>query len=241
MNKQFYTLGILLALPFLVACQKNREESFKKLLSTSTKTEKSAVEIAKELPNFENELNAGLELANTAKYEEAIVYFKKSLQRSPESPIALNNICAQYNNLKRWVKAAEHCKLALNKAPEFQLAKNNLAFAESQLVQQKNVIKKLEDETKKASADKKRHLTVDLGFEYYKMGDYTKAIKVWSSVKKSNDSLTTTTLNNLGSAHIMLNNFQEARQILNQASQREPANELVKNNITWLNDVESKQ
>ena len=229
---------LLLLLTSLSACEKNKEEQLKSQLSGESAPKISAVEIATTTPNFQNETNAGLELSAAGQNDKALEFFEKALERSPTSPIALNNVCSGYNNLKQWAKAIEECKKAAKVAPDFQLAKNNLEFAQTSLQNLNKEIESLTASVAKAPSEKKRPMLVDLGFKYYSLNDYQEAVKIWKSVPLENDSLTITVLNNLGSAYIQMKEFSSARESLSAAQAKDPQNQLVKNNLSWLSDAE---
>jgi tetratricopeptide (TPR) repeat protein len=195
---------------------------------------KLALDLAASQPNFNTEISAGLELSKAGRYSEALEQYQKAKVRSPDSPIANNNICHAYASMKVWVTAIEHCKLALQSSPDFQLAKNNLAWAESSLQSELAKLQQLETEEKKLPAKEKRSAQLNRGLAYSNLGDYPTAIKVWKEIKIENDSTSVLALNNLGTAYIMEKNFTEARKVLNEALAKDPNNQLVKNNIVWL-------
>ena len=192
------------------------------------------VAAAEKNPNFETETAAGLGFSEAQQPDKALVYFEKALTRNPTSGIALNNVCSAYNSLKNWNMAIPNCEKAIGKDPNFQLAKNNLKYAQDQEQIQLKLIETLKAKSKSKDSKERRMALVDLGFEYYKMANYTEAVEIWKNVDKVKDDISVRTLNNLGSAYIILKKFDLAQVSLEEAGEMDPNNQLVKNNMAWL-------
>jgi tetratricopeptide (TPR) repeat protein len=88
-------------------------------------------------PTPENYINLSLEFYYAGKFEKSIEAAEEALKLKPGYPIAYNNICSAYNQLKMYDKAIDACEKALTLQPDFELAKNNLSVAKQSLEQQK--------------------------------------------------------------------------------------------------------
>jgi tetratricopeptide (TPR) repeat protein len=219
----------------LSACNKSKEQDMKKMMGISqTAGKEDPLTLAEKNPTFENLTAAGLSLSQAKQPDKAVVYFARALAQSPKSALALNNLCAENNNLGKWDISIGFCEQAIAITPTFQLAKNNLKFAQDSKAAQLKLISSLQTKIE-ATKGKARHVhLVDLGFEYYKMGDYDQAVLTWGKVKKSDENLYVRTLNNLGSAYIIMKKFDLAKSSLEEATKLDPKNQLVKNNLAWL-------
>lgn len=235
----FFAVSIVVAAG-LSGCTKQKEEMLLKQIESAsqTGTQLSPMDRATKEPNFENEINAGFALSQAGDHERALVFFERARKRYPKSPIALNNICAEQNHLKRWKLAADHCRLAIEFSPEFELARNNLKHAEEQMKAQMKTVDKLASEMTGASSKKRIEAEIDLGFEHYKMGDYPKAVEIWKAVKTPDQSSEVLVLNNIGSAFILQRDFARAREILERAKSKFPDDTRVQSNLKWLEEAQ---
>ena len=77
-------------------------------------------------------LDLSLKAYQEKRFEESILAAREALRRRPTFDSAWINICAAYNELGEWKKAAEACQRALELNPASQLARNNLAWTEKQ-------------------------------------------------------------------------------------------------------------
>lgn len=233
-KKIFYILSLSLSL-MLTSCNKLKENELKNMLGKDKQPSTAeAVATADKNPTFDNLMGAGLALSSAKQTESAITYFDRALTASPKNSLALNNLCAENNNLEKWDKSIGYCEQAIAISPEFQLAKNNLKLAQEKKVAQLKLIDELKTKANSASGKTRQTHLIDLGFEYYKMGQYDEAVSIWKNTPKSNDTLHVRTLNNLGSAYIILKKFDLAKASLEEAAKLEPQNNLVKNNLAWL-------
>ncbi len=225
----------LVAFGLLGACTKSKEERMKDVVGMAKDPANAdPVGLADKTPTFDNEIAAGMSLVQSRQYEKALAYFEKAAQHNPNSAIAQNNLCSTYNNLENWNKAIPYCEKALQITADFQLAKNNLKYSNDQKAAQAKRISDLKAKADTTKGAAKRPILVDLGHEYYKMQDYEEAVKAWKKVEKGTDDLMVRTLNNLGSAYILLKKYDLAQEALDQAGQLDPKNQLVKNNQAWL-------
>jgi Flp pilus assembly protein TadD len=69
---------------------------------------------------------------NGGELESALQMFEKARSLDPGRALALNNICASYNGLRRFEEAIQACEKSIELQPGFELAQNNLAWAKSQ-------------------------------------------------------------------------------------------------------------
>lgn len=216
-----------------VSCSNSKEQEMKKMMGEANKAA-DAVTVANKNPTFENLTNAGLSLSNAKQHEKALEYFEKAMKLQPKNSVAHNNVCAEFNALGKWGMAIKHCQESLALSPTFQLAKNNLKFSQDKKAAQLKVIQNLKAKADASQGKDRQSALVDLGFEYYKMGSYDEAVSVWKKVSKTNDDLYARTLNNLGSAYIIMKKFDLAKASLEEAARLQPQNQLVKNNMAWL-------
>jgi tetratricopeptide (TPR) repeat protein len=82
------------------------------------------------LPNTWN--NLGILATREQRMEEAVGYFQKALQLSPDHLIALDNLGNAYRELKRWEKAREVLEHAVAVGPEDPEANYNLGMVYAQ-------------------------------------------------------------------------------------------------------------
>jgi tetratricopeptide (TPR) repeat protein len=217
----------------VTSCNSSKEQELKKMLGSKNQAAE-AVAAAEKNPTFDTLTAAGLALSQAKVHDKAVSYFERAVALQPKSALGHSNVCAEYNSLGKWDTAMNHCEKAVALDPKFQLAKNNLKFSQDQKAKQLKVIQSLKAKAE-ASQGKDRHVAlVDLGFEYYKMGDYGTAVSTWKKVPKSNDDLYVRTLNNLGSAYIIMKKYDLAKASLEEAAKLSPQNQLVKNNMAWL-------
>ena len=234
MNKNIFCT-VIISLTILTSCSKLKERELKDMIGENKPaTTDELIAKANNSPSFETLTAAGFSLSQGKKPELALTYFEKALTFAPKSSVALNNLCAENNNLGRYEKAISYCEQAIAIAADFQLAKNNLKFAQDKKAVQMKLIADLKDKSKSAKGPAGQSALVDLGFEYYKMGNYDEAVALWKKIPKSNDPLYVRTLNNLGSAYIIMKKFDLAKSSLEEASKIEPQNQLIKNNMAWL-------
>ena len=78
-------------------------------------------------------LNRSLQFYNEQRYNAAIVAAEQALQLRPGYAAAYNNICAAYNQLGQFEKAAAAGIQALCYQPDFPLASNNLEYARQRI------------------------------------------------------------------------------------------------------------
>ncbi len=84
-------------------------------------------------PTPENWINLSLARYNTGDYIGCVDAAEEVLKLDPENLAAFNNICAAYNMLGSWKKAAEAGNRGLQFHPENQLLRNNVQVSLSHL------------------------------------------------------------------------------------------------------------
>lgn len=182
-------------------------------------------------PSFGNVIALGLAYSTNNRHEEALSAFQRALAISPQSPLAYNNICSEYNALKQFTLAIENCQKAVKLEPGFTLANNNLILAQKSKASQEAKIAELEKAVKDGKATDKNR--VDLGMEFYTRGEYDRAVDQWKTVPEKSD-LYAIAQNNLASAYIITKKFDLAKASIARALEREPKNQLFLNNRQWL-------
>lgn len=80
-------------------------------------------------PLAEYHYNLAASLHNLGHVDEAILHYRRSLQRQPRSTKVLLNLGAAYDELGRTPKAIEQYEKALNLRPQYSPIHNNLALA----------------------------------------------------------------------------------------------------------------
>jgi tetratricopeptide (TPR) repeat protein len=224
-------LSLVLLTMSMLSCSQSKEQEVKKLMGMAT----DAVAMADKNPTFENLTAAGLSLSQANSHDKAISYFERAKRLQPKNALSSNNLCAEFNAIGQWDTAIKHCEEAITVNPSFQLAKNNLKYSKDKKAEQLKHLQNLKNKIASLQGKERQAAMVDLGFEYYKMGDYSEALSVWKKVAKSNDDIYARTLNNIGSAYIILKKFDLAKASLEEAARLQPQNQLVKNNMAWLN------
>ena len=68
------------------------------------------------------------------------------------------------------------------------------------------------------------------GLNYFKIGDYDKSITIWKTVLKM-EPKSTMALNNIGTALMMKEQYDEAILLFNKVIALDPTNELAKVNL----------
>ena len=236
-SKTRVAFGVVLSLILFSGCQAGKNTPSPVTLTAPATTNKKPdpIEVTKQAleknPTYENSIALGLAYSNANRHKEALAEFQHSLALKPDSAVAFNNICNEYNVLKQWTLAAENCKKSLAIKPDFDLAKNNLALALHSIDQQDVDLAKL-----KASIPKAKDpdaVRLDLGMAYFNRGDYARSIAVWKEIgEKSPDYAIAQ--NDLGSSWILLKDLHQAKKALDIALKLQPKNPLFNNNARWL-------
>lgn len=238
MNTMFLKNCIFFVSTFLfISCQNDSAKTSTQKSSNSKETAQSNLTLLekslKKNPSYENYINYGLELSKLTRHEEAIKAFEKSRNLFPKGALAHNNLCAEYNSLKRWTLAIQNCEKALKLQPNFVLAKNNYSFAIKEKATQDSRIQKLLSNLRKVKNEEKNNLIIDIGHQYYLQGNYREAIKQWEQVPQQSTKHFLA-LNNIGTARILQKKFTMAKKVLVKAQNLQPNNQLIKNNLNWL-------
>lgn len=188
-------------------------------------------------PSFDNLLNLSIAYINQNMPGKSIDYLKQAITLNPKNAIAYNNLGVAYTMLQQYQNAIDACTIALTIDSTFQLAKNNLKWAGDE----KNKIIQLIIEQEKTPANKRdAAFNIAYGLNYFKTGDYSKSIEIWSKVVEANPK-NVDALNNIGTAFMMKGQVDDAIAIFSRCIQIEPENQLAKNNLTWaLGEKEKK-
>ena len=205
---------------FLLGCN----PSAKKEASTDSDQIKVLLEKIQKAPSYNNYISLGLAYAKDANHKEAVVAYEKAIEINPEAPLAWNNLCVAYNNLKDFSKAISHCENAIRIEPLFQLAKNNLKYAKEQIKINK---------VKSTQNTESSNTLLQLGMSLYSQGQHSKAISEWKKIKPQ-DKEFATAQNNIASSLILTKKYQQAKVFLDKALALQPKNKLFLANKKWL-------
>lgn len=192
---------------------------------------RQASDAVQKAPNFENYTQLGLVQLEQGDAASAAKSFEQTIKINDQSSIAHNNLCAAYNGMKQWARGITACNRALAIAPDMQLAQNNLGFAMESQKQMEARIQELDAKFQQNPADS--DVALQLGLEYYTLGEYQKAISVWKRAPtgKPTDPVIQ---NNIASAAILMKDFSTASQAIERALAADPKNPLFLNNKNWL-------
>ncbi len=187
-------------------------------------------------PTFDNLINLSTAYINNKMPGKSIDHLKRAIGLNPSSAIAYNDLGVAYTMMQQYGEGVENCTRALQLDSTFQLAKNNLKWA----TDEKNKVLEaihLQEQT----PDNKRDIAFysDYGFNYFKIGDYTKSIDIWNKIFEL-DVKNTGALNSIGTAFMMKNQVEDAIVLFKKAIELEPANQLAKNNLAWAMGEEQK-
>ena len=98
-----------------------------------TQIENLNIRIKSENTNPDLYVELSEKLYINGQYEKAVDVCIQLLKFDPNNKLAYNNMCASYNQLKKWDLAKAACQNALTIDPNFQIAKNNLNWAVGEL------------------------------------------------------------------------------------------------------------
>jgi Tfp pilus assembly protein PilF len=101
-------------------------------LNTSGKVKLALSNIAQN-PTPENYIELSLAYYNEGLFEKCIEAANEALKLKPDYDLAYNNICAAYNELKEWAKAAEAGEKGLQINPQNKLIQGNLNVSKRNL------------------------------------------------------------------------------------------------------------
>ena len=186
-------------------------------------------------PSFDNLVNLSMAYINGKMPGKSIAHLKKAIAINPQSAIAYNNLGVAYTMLQQYGNGVDACTKALQLDPGFQLAKNNLEWATAERDKVLSAIAVQE----KAAGKKNIPFYTEYGLNYFKIGEYGKAIEIWNRVFEL-DPKNATALNNIGTAFMMKEQYDDAIALFKKALEQDPANQLAKNNLAWALDEKGK-
>lgn len=182
---------------------------------------------------FGDWVDLGLSHSKAGRHEQAIAAWRQAARLDPTSAVPHNNICAEFNTLKRWILAREACEMALKLAPGFQLAQNNLELARSS---ETAVARKVAELDSAIAAGREPDLNrINVGQLLYDEGAYAGALRYWGQIPSSS-GLHALAQSNRASALILLGRLGEAEEALGVALKLQPNNPLFQGNARWLAD-----
>lgn len=169
-------------------------------------------------------INEAIEQYNKKDYNAAINKLKKAYQVDSSSDIVINNLVAAYNALKMYDDALEWGNKGLKRNPKYTLLRNNIAEAER---------------AKKAFHPSGEDYFL-LGFNYYAQGEYRKSLaasKKCVALQPNN----AWAWNNVCTAYIALQEWDNAIEAGQKALEIDPKYELARNNLKWAMSQKPKK
>ncbi len=231
-----YSLSITIGLG-VAGCSREVPPPASKAPVSATSALDAATEAVRKSPTFDTYLQLGLAQLGAHHAEEAMKSFEKCVGLNPKSAVGYNDLCAAANEMKHWNAAIDACKSALSISPDMQLAQNNLRFAKDSQKKTADVIANLEAKSHTPSPD--GGPLMELGMQYYTIGEYDKAISVWKKIPPDIKSWANAQ-NDIASAAILKKDFGLAKSALEKALTADPRNPLFLNNRNWLTRVEKE-
>ena len=223
-----FKIQFLVFLLIFVACEK---KNIKKQTDWASMTKMERLEkVVEDSPSYNNFVNLGLEHAANKNFNLAIETYNKAIEINKDAPLAWNNLCVAYNELKRFAKAIASCQKAIDREPSFQLAKNNLKYAKDQLSLEKN---KLGNKSTEGKSDNE---IIELGLAFYASENHAEAIKVWKLISNKSN-LFGLAQNNIASSYILLKKLGDAEKHLQMALSNDPKNANFLANKKWLESL----
>lgn len=189
------------------------------------------------LADFATLTDQGLKEFNEGKYDEAQKSFERGLQLSPDSAVAMNNLGSVLNAKKQFKLGLELCRKAMQSDPGLQIAKNNFEFAKSQYEKLDVELKGQLQRLKKADVDDAAR--IEIGLRYYQVGDFERAVDIWSDVGSGSKHFAKAQ-NNVATGLIQLKKFDQASAALATALKISPSDPGFLANQKWLNEEKSK-
>ncbi len=90
---------------------------------------KAAQAKLRDAPTAENHDALSFQFYRAGMPQRSVAESEQAVRMNPHVASYFNNLCAAYNDLKKYAEAAAACQSALQIDPAFLLARNNLAFA----------------------------------------------------------------------------------------------------------------
>lgn len=186
--------------------------------------------------SFEHLINLSQAYINGQMPGKSIPLLKKAIILQPNSAAAYNNLGVAYTLLQQFSDGVTACTKAVQLDPKFQLAQNNLQWAQGEKQKVMEDIANLEKQNKEPFSDA---YYLNLGFNYFKIGNYEKSIELWNELVVR-DPKNTQALNNIGTAFMMKGQVEDAQSIFMQLVKDHPEDQLAKNNLQWALDELSR-
>jgi tetratricopeptide (TPR) repeat protein len=189
-----------------------------------------------ENPTVENLVNLSTAYINNQMPGKSIEHLKRAVELDPKSAVAYNDLGVAYTMLQQYQNGIDACRMALKADTSFQLAKNNLKWATDE---RDKVIAAIGELEKVSKEKKNAAYYMDLGMDHFKIGDYDKAIEIWSKAAEM-DPKSGAPLSSIGTAFMMKNQVDDAIAIFKKAVAMNPDDQLAKNNLAWATDEKTK-
>lgn len=222
-------ISILVILPVAYLVIKKKPVAAN-LPAQATKVDIAALEaLVKDKPDYSNLINLSQAYIASNMPGKSIPYLKKAIQLDSTKAFAYNNLGVANIMLKNYQLGINACYKATQLDDKFQLAKNNLKWAIDETNNTLASIAKLESfPVDKHNAD----YFIQLGIYYLYIGNYDKSIAIWQEGLSKNASNVIFN-NDIGTALVMKKEYDNALVEFNKVLQKEPNNQLAKNNIQW--------
>ena len=103
-QKNSLFIYVLMSALVFSACSASKEDQVKSMLGLPQNAGPALdpLVVAEKDPTFANLTAAGLSLSQNKQAEKALAYFKRALEKDPNSGLGQNNVCAEYNGLQQW-------------------------------------------------------------------------------------------------------------------------------------------
>jgi len=158
-------------------------------------------------------LGVGIGYYQKANYNQAVIFFKKSVGYNPQNKLAINDLVASYNQLKMFDEAILEAKKGLALDSKFDLLKNNLA----------------ESLKAKSTFVPNEAYYHNLSYNYYVQQNYLKTIEAARNALKFNPN-SSIAWNNICSAYNQLKEYQKALDACDRGLKIDAQNAMLKNN-----------
>ena len=237
----FFVAVLLIIFPVVFLILNRKPKAAEPMLQNTANTASTA-DIANleqqfhNTPSYDNAINLALAYINNKMPNKSINPLQLALIINPRSSIAYNDLGVAYTMMQQFQNGIDACNHALTLDPNFQLAKNNLKWATDE---KNKVIDNIKQQELTDANKRNAPFYIDYGFNFYKLGDYTRAIDIWNKVFDT-EPKNTIALNNIGSAFVMKMQYDEAIAMFNQTLKFDPNNQLAKNNIAWALDEKAR-
>lgn len=173
----------------------------------------------------------GLLAVTVSDEKKGITLFKKCLAIQPEFALAHANLSICYQKSQNIARTLLHASLAV------KYAKND----EVELLYQQQKMLDMVEKEMPAELSLAQYIKDGLNFEqaheYMKSNNFEGAIPLFEQVL-ARDNKSSPALGNLGICYLMMENFAQSRQCLNQALAVDPSYTLAQHTLAQLDDIE---